>query len=135
MDDLKIGVLGSGGRGVIAAHAHHPGQGSRVVACCDLNPATLQRNREVYGSEIYTTGDFRDLLKQDVDAVFVTSPDFLHEEMAMAALGLGKAVYLEKPMAIDTWKMSLSCKCNSTTGCWRLTSSAISRPIIGALTP
>jgi len=93
--------LGSGGRGVIAGRAHHPGEGSRVVACCDLNPATLERNREVYGREIYTTGDFRELLKRDVDAVFVTSPDFLHEEIAVAALRLGKAIYLEKPMAIS----------------------------------
>lgn len=102
MEDLKIGVIGSGGRGVIAGHAHHPGQGSRVVACCDLDPATLERNRETYGREIFTTGDYRLLLEQDVDAVFVTAPDFLHEEMAVTALCARKAVYLEKPMAIST---------------------------------
>ena len=32
--------------------------------------------------------------------MFVTSPDFLHEEHAVAALEAGKSVYLEKPMAI-----------------------------------
>ena len=41
-----------------------------------------------------------EMLKQDVDAVFVTSPDFLHEEHGIAALSAGKHVYLEKPMAI-----------------------------------
>jgi predicted dehydrogenase len=35
-----------------------------------------------------------------MDAVFITSPDFLHEEHALAALEAGKHVYLEKPMAI-----------------------------------
>ena len=32
MSDLKIGVIGSGGRGGLAAHGHKPGEGSRIVA-------------------------------------------------------------------------------------------------------
>ena len=102
MKDLKIGVIGSGGRGVIAAHAHHPGKGSRIVACCDVSAATLESNKEKFGPELYTTHCYEDLLRQDVDAVFITTPDFLHEEMAIAALCAGKAVYLEKPLAIST---------------------------------
>jgi predicted dehydrogenase len=102
MEDLKIGVIGSGGRGVIAAHAHQPGEGSRVVACCDLSPQALEENRQAYGEELFTTNDYRELLRQELDAVFVATPDFLHEEMATAALEAGKAVYLEKPMAITT---------------------------------
>jgi predicted dehydrogenase len=102
MEDLKIGVIGSGGRGIIASHAHRPGEGSRVIACCDLNPQTLERNKEAYGCDLYVTHDYQELLKQDIDAVFVTTPDFLHEEMAIAALQAGKATYLEKPLAIST---------------------------------
>jgi predicted dehydrogenase len=102
MEDLKIGVIGSGGRGVIAKHAHKPGQGTRVVACCDISAETLRENREIYGGEVRTTSDYRELLARPLDAVFVTTPDFLHEEMAVAALEAGKAVYLEKPMAITS---------------------------------
>ncbi len=100
MQDLKIGVIGSGGRGGLARYAHTPGEGSQIVACCDLNPQTLEKNRESYGAQLFTTADYRLLLEQDLDAVFITTPDFLHEEMAVAALEAGKAVYLEKPMAI-----------------------------------
>ena len=100
MSDLKIGVVGSGGRGGLASHAHTPGEGSRIVACCDINQEALASNRESYGADIFTTSDYKELLKQDIDAVFVTTPDFLHEEQAVAALQTGKAVYLEKPMAI-----------------------------------
>ncbi|HKJ85245.1 MAG TPA: Gfo/Idh/MocA family oxidoreductase [Spirochaetia bacterium] len=100
MEDLRIGVIGAGGRGSIAKHAHKPGGGSRVVACCDTVPEHLDQAREWYGSDIFTTADYRTLLEQELDAVFVTTPDFLHEEHTLAALEAGVAVYLEKPMAI-----------------------------------
>jgi predicted dehydrogenase len=99
-EELKIGVIGSGGRGVIAAFGHRPDEGSRIIACCDHSVQTLEDNRAAYGENIFTTRDYRELLRQSLDAVFVTTPDFLHEEMAVAALEGGIAVYLEKPMAI-----------------------------------
>ena len=102
MKDLLIGVIGSGGRGAIAACAHKPGAGSRIVACCDLDEKTLAANRETYGPDILATRDYCEILKSDVEAVFVTTPDFLHEKMAIEALRAGKAVYLEKPLALTT---------------------------------
>jgi predicted dehydrogenase len=99
--DLKIGVIGAGGRGGLAWQAHQPEKGSRIVAGCDTSEAALAKFRERYGSEAFTTADYRALLdRSDLDAVFVTTPDFLHEEHAVAALEAGKDVYLEKPMAI-----------------------------------
>ncbi len=100
MTDLQIGVIGAGGRGGLAAHAHQPGHGSRIVACCDMDDATLQRCRERYGNDIFTTNAYQALLERDLDAVFVATPDYWHEEHAIAALEAGKAVYLEKPLAI-----------------------------------
>jgi len=100
MDDLRVGVIGSGGRGGLAAHAHRPGEGSRIVACCDISEDVLKRNRERYGDDILMTKDYRELLAEKPDAVFVMTPDFLHEEHALAALESAKAVYLEKPMTI-----------------------------------
>lgn len=97
---LRIGVIGSGGRGGLARYAHQPESGSAVVACCDVDEGVFERNRFWYGEDILTTTDYRELLAGDVDAVFVTTPDYLHEEHAVAALQAGKAVYLEKPMAI-----------------------------------
>lgn len=99
--DLRIGIIGSGGRGGLAGHAHCPGSGSRVVACCDVNPAVVERNRAKYGDELFTAADYRELLGRDLDAVFVCTPDFLHEEHAVACLEAGIPVYLEKPMAIS----------------------------------
>ena len=100
-DELLIGVIGAGGRGGLARHAHQPENGVRLAAGADTNPAALEAFREKYGDDVFTTDDYRELLKRDeIEAVFVTSPDFLHEEHAVAALEAGKHVYLEKPMAI-----------------------------------
>ena len=82
-------MRGHGGRGNLARYAHRPGEGSRIVACCDVNRAAFQRNRAWYGDDLYTTTDYTALLERDLDAVFVTTPDFLHEEHAIAALEAG----------------------------------------------
>ena len=98
---LGIGVIGGGGRGWLSAYSHQPRKGIRIVAVCDIVPATLAAYRDKYGQDIFCTSDYRELLKRDeVGAVFICSPDFLHEEHAVAALKAGKPIYLEKPMAI-----------------------------------
>jgi predicted dehydrogenase len=101
MRKLRIGVIGAWGRGELALSAHQPENGYEVVAGADINPASLANFERELGTTIWTTHDYRELLKRDeIDAVFVCVPDYLHEECAVAALEAGKAVYLEKPMAI-----------------------------------
>ncbi|MBS0663903.1 MAG: Gfo/Idh/MocA family oxidoreductase [Verrucomicrobia bacterium] len=99
--DLQIGIIGSGGRGTLLGQlAHRPGRGSRVVACSDVHPATLERNRAEYGAGLFTTTDYHELLRRDLDAVIVATPDFMHEEHAVAVLAAGRTLFLEKPMAL-----------------------------------
>jgi len=101
MKDLRIGVIGTWGRGQLALSAHKPGEGSKLVAGADINPEALEKFKKEVGDDVFVTADYKELLKRDdIDAVFITSPDFLHEEQGIAALEAGKAVYLEKPMAI-----------------------------------
>lgn len=71
-----------------------------MVACCDTSEAALEQARSWFGADLFTTPDYHELLGQELDAVFVTTPDFLHEEHALAAIDSGVAVYLEKPIAI-----------------------------------
>jgi predicted dehydrogenase len=100
--ELRIGVIGAGGRGGLAAHAHRPEEGVRVVAGVDIRPEALAAFQERFGADTFVSDDYRALLgRDDVDAVFVTSPDYCHEEHAVAAAQAGKHVYLEKPMAIS----------------------------------
>jgi predicted dehydrogenase len=100
--ELRIGVIGAGGRGGLADHAHHPGAGVTVVAGCDVREEALDAFRRKYGPDAFVTKDYRRLVaRADLDAVFVTTPDNFHEAHAVAALNAGKDVYLEKPMAIS----------------------------------
>ncbi|MEO8205192.1 MAG: Gfo/Idh/MocA family oxidoreductase, partial [Chthoniobacterales bacterium] len=58
--------------------------------------------KKQFGNDYFLTTDYRELLKRsDIDAVFVCTPDYLHEEHTLAAMNAGKHVYLEKPMAIS----------------------------------
>ena len=92
-NDLRIGVIGCGGRGGLARHAHKPGQGSRLVAGCDIRPEALTAFRAFCGDDAFVCEDYRELLaRTDIDAVFVTTPDYWHEEHALAALDADKAV-------------------------------------------
>lgn len=98
MCNLRFGVIGWGLRRTIAKLAHDPAAGRHVVACADPRPDAQALFCEEIGGR--TFADFRDLLDLELDAVFVLSPDDLHEEHAIALLDRGIAVYLEKPMAI-----------------------------------
>jgi len=100
VSELRIGVIGVGGRGGLAYYAHKPEEGVRLVAGADIDSSALELFKETYGPDTFITNDYRQLLDRPLDAVFITSPDYCHEEQAAAALEAGLAVYLEKPMAI-----------------------------------
>ncbi len=103
MKEIKIGVIGAGGRRSLTKEAHKPEEGFRIVAGADINPVRLKKFEEaIGGDDMLLTDDYQELLaREDIDAVFITTPDFLHEEQAVNALEAGKDVYLEKPMTIS----------------------------------
>ena len=100
MKNLKIGLIGIGLRGRIGRHLHKPENGTEVIAGADINLKAHEDIKE-FVPDIALFTDYREMLKMpELDAVIIATPDYLHEEMAVASLEAGKAVYLEKPMAI-----------------------------------
>ena len=107
---LRVGIIGVYGRGRHAYKAHQPENGVEIVMGADPNPEPPVSNLSIPGFRRFEetfphaalVRDYRELLAEpDIDVVFIMSPDFCHEEQAVAALEAGKAVYLEKPMAIS----------------------------------
>jgi len=100
MKTMKIGLIATHGRGCNAWQAHQPDSGWEIVAGADINPQREKDFKTKFPNADFFP-DYRDLLKiKDIDVVFISSPDFCHEEQAIAALEARKAVFLEKPMAI-----------------------------------
>jgi len=94
-----FGVIGTGvwGETHLMTYSTHPH--AKLVCICDLDEDLLKERAEQYGAESYTT-DYHELLERDdVEAVSVVTPDFLHREIVLAAAKAGKHILLEKPMA------------------------------------
>lgn len=98
---INLAVVGAR-RGQLALLAHQPENGFRLAAACSLNFEGLSVFRERCGEDILLTDDFQKILDDSsIAAVFICTPDHLHEEHTIAAIRAGKDVYLEKPMAIS----------------------------------
>lgn len=101
MKPLRIALIGCGG---IALQNHLPGLAlcpeTRLTALCDADPAALERARQQTGTPVTATR-FEDIVvREDVDAVIIATPNFTHAPIARAALAAGKHVLCEKPLAL-----------------------------------
>ena len=70
----------------------------QIVAVSDVYAPHRDAVKERSNGIATTHLDYREVLAQDIDAVFIASPDHWHVRMAVDALAAGKDVYLEKPV-------------------------------------
>jgi predicted dehydrogenase len=72
-----------------------------LVAVADVDLSRVEPLKKLFpGVRVYQ--DWRELLRKEadnLDAVNVSTPDHMHAPIAMAAMSLGKHVYVQKPLA------------------------------------
>ena len=94
-----FGVIGCGIWGETHLMAYSFSGKANLACICDKNEALVRDRAAQYSAGSYTT-DYRELLsRDDIAAVSIVTPDFLHREIGVAALEAGKHVLIEKPMA------------------------------------
>ncbi len=100
MEKLRIGVIGARSRQSISRPWQNSGR-AIVAAGMDIRPENLDEFKAKVNPEAFVTTDAAELLSRaDIDAVAIFTPDYTHEEYAVAAFEAGKHVFCEKPLAI-----------------------------------
>lgn len=110
---VKLGLIGCGG---IANHQLNSvwQEGLfELVAGADIRPAQLDSFRDKFGLK-KGYEDYRELLRDDeVQAVMICTPTYLHAEMSIAAAETGRPIFCQKPMAMnsyDCYKVKQTCE-------------------------
>ncbi len=105
-DKLNIAGIGVGGKGEsdLAEFAKSPK--ANIVALVDVDDRASVKSRERFPNAKYYK-DFREMLdkeKNNIDACSVSTPDNTHAVAAIAAMQLGKHVYVQKPLTHDIYE-------------------------------
>jgi len=101
-EKIRLGIIGCGGMGTRHIEALSVNKRCLIVAVCDCfrpryeNAISVVRKLGGYTPDGYQ--DFRRILdRQDVDAIWIATPDHWHPLMTILGCQAGKDVYVEKP--------------------------------------
>jgi len=98
-DRIRLGVIGTGGRGKYLMSTVNRIGGAEWVALCDIWDVRRAEGAKTAGSPVKLYNDHRQLLDhQDIDAVIIATVDHHHAPVTIDAVHAGKDVYVEKPM-------------------------------------
>lgn len=102
-DKLNIAAIGCGGMGGVNINML---SAQNFAALCDVDDKRAKDTFEKYPN-VPKYKDYRKMLEKhdkEIDAVLIATPDHTHAVAAMAAIKMGKHVYVQKPMAHDIYE-------------------------------
>jgi len=106
--DIRVAVVGFGGRGGSHISAFSKMPGVRLVALCDCDEMILGAGGKKcadQGKPVKGYRDYRQVLEaKDVDVIASATPNHWHSLNVVWACQAGKDVYIEKPISHNVWE-------------------------------
>jgi predicted dehydrogenase len=101
-NQVQYGIIGTGGRGQYLLGLLQSVDNGRCVALCDINEENLNKGKLASNGNPRLYRDYRQLLADnDVEAVLIATPVYLHYGMTEDALRAGKHVFTEKSLVFS----------------------------------
>ena len=111
---VNIALIGIGNRGEQVIEDVQKTGLANVVALCDVDMGAPHTQKTMVNyPNARRFNDFRimfDKMSNEIEAVFICTPDHSHFPISMMAMSLGKHVYVEKPMARTFYEAELMMK-------------------------
>jgi len=101
-DKINIAAVGASGKGTtdISSVAHE-----NIYAICDIDDTKIASTLAAefaapFREKVKIYRDYREMLdnEPEIDAVLISIPDHMHAPVATHAMGLGKHLYVQKPL-------------------------------------
>ena len=100
-DQLRVGVIGVGWGSMVQVPAFRAAGGYEVAALCSRRAERAAEAGGRLGIEDVSTDWEQFVRRPDLDIISVCTPTDLHREQVLGAIGAGKHVLCEKPVALD----------------------------------
>jgi predicted dehydrogenase len=98
-DRIRIGAIGTGGRGQFLLGLLNKLEANEIVAVCDVYEPRRLEAKTKYAPEARDYTDYREIIeRKDIDAVVIGAPDHWHVPLILEAARAGKDAYCEKPV-------------------------------------
>ena len=98
----RVGIIGGGMYGSRILRAFHSAHKAGTIVLCsiaDVNPAAVDDATGKYSITGYS--DYKEMLeKENLDAVSINTPDYLHEEIAVYCANKKLHIMVQKPLDI-----------------------------------
>lgn len=105
-DMLYVAGIGVGGKGASDIASFAESGKAEISFLCDVDDRRAARSIQKFPKAKYYK-DYREMLDKEhksIDAVSVSTPDHNHAVQALAAMQLGKHVYVQKPLTHDIYE-------------------------------